>query len=115
MADYLERHSEAEFITPTLNIKEIAVGRALQGELDRAEILERFDWVDIVPFETEHSVIAGALEASLRRDDRCNQDRINALTADLLIAAVAKQRNATIVTRNTADFDLLDGVSLETY
>jgi predicted nucleic acid-binding protein len=34
---------------------------------------------------------------------------------DLLIAAVAKEQNATVVTQNTDDFDRFDGVSAETY
>ncbi len=31
--DYLETHEEEEFVTTTLNIKEIAVGREIQGNL----------------------------------------------------------------------------------
>lgn len=115
VADYLERNDEGEFLTTTLNLKEIAVGRALQGELDRAELFERFDWLEIVPFAAEHSIVAGELEAALHRDESVQQDRINALPADLLIASVAKERNATIVTRNTDDFEQFDGVSVETY
>ena len=53
--DYLERIEEFELTTTTLNIKEIAVGRALQGKLDRHEILETFNWVNIIPFQTEHA------------------------------------------------------------
>lgn len=115
VANYLERNDEEEFLTTTLNLKEITVGRALQGELDRAELSERFDWLEVVPFTVEHSIVAGELEAALHRDENVQQDRINALTADLLIAAVAKERSATIVTRNTDDFEQFDGVSVETY
>jgi predicted nucleic acid-binding protein len=32
-----------------------------------------------------------------------------------LIAAVAKATGATVVTQNTDDFELLDGVSVESY
>lgn len=113
--DYLERHSESEFITTTLNIKEIAVGRALQEELDRHEILSTFEWLNIVPFQAEHAFIAGQLEAELHRDEDVNQDKINSLTGDVLIAAVAKNRGASVVTKNTADFEPFDGVSTETY
>jgi predicted nucleic acid-binding protein len=113
--EFLERNEESEFITTTLNVKEIAVGRDLQGKLDRHEILSTFGWLDIVPFGTDHAVIAGQLEAALHRDESVNQDRINSLAADLLIAAVAKERGATVVTENTDDFELLDDVSVETY
>lgn len=112
---YLEAHEGEEFITTTLNIKEIAVGRALQGELDPLEIRSTFDWVRVVPFDIDASFVAGELEATLHRDDTINQDKINALAGDLLIAAVAKQRDATVVTQNTDDFEAFDGVSVESY
>lgn len=112
--DYLERNDESEFITTTLNIKELAVGRALQGELDRHEILSTFEWVDIIPFQTTHAVIAGQVEAELHREDSVNQDRINSLTGDVLIAAVAKAAGATVVTENRDDFKFL-GVAVEAY
>lgn len=112
--DYLERNDESEFITTTLNIKELAVGRALQGELDRHKILSTFEWVDIIPFQTTHAVIAGQVEAELHRDDSVNQDRIISLTGDVLIAAVAKAAGATVVTENRDDFKFL-GVAVEAY
>lgn len=115
VADYLTANEDVEFCTTTLNIKEIAVGRELQGQLSRPEIESTFDWVTIVPFTIDHAMIAGELEAALHRDTQINQDKINSLAGDLLIAAVAKERNATVVTQNTADFDLFDGVSTETY
>ncbi|WP_435181042.1 type II toxin-antitoxin system VapC family toxin [Halorussus sp. AFM4] len=113
--DYLERNEEVEFTTTTLNIKEIAVGRELQGKFDRHEILSKFEWLRIVPFRTEHAFIAGQLEAELHRDESVNRDRINSLAGDVLIAAVAKETGATVVTENTDDFESLDGVSVESY
>ena len=115
VASYLNAHEDSEFITTTLNIKEIAVGRELQGQLSRAEIQSAFDWVRIVPFEAEHAFVAGELEATLHRNESVNQDKINALAGDLLIAAVAKEQNATVVTENINDFEQFDGVSVEEY
>jgi len=112
---YLEAHEDAEFVTTTLNLKEIAVGLSLQGNLDRHQLLSTFEWVETVPFQTDHAVVAGELEAALQRDDAINQDKINALAGDLLIAAVAKATGATVVTENVADFELFDGVSVEGY
>ena len=113
---YLETHEDDhEFVTTALNIKEIAVGRALQGKLDRNEILSTFDWVEIKPFSTEPAFVAGQLEASLRATDELPQDKINSLLADLLIAAVAEDLGATVVTKNVDDFERLDGVSVESY
>ena len=114
--EYLGTHEQtADFLTTTLNIKELAVGRALQGALDRVEIASKFGWLSIVPFELDHAVAAGQIEAALRQELDPNQDRINALTGDLLIAAVAKAENAAVVTRNIDDFEALDDVSVETY
>lgn len=112
---YLERHADEEFITTTLNIKEIAVGRALQGQYDPHEIRSTFEWVDIVPFRIDHSFVAGQFEAALHRMEGVNQDKINALAGDLLIAAVANAAGATVVTKNTDDFEFFEGVSVESY
>lgn len=113
--EFLERNDESEFATTTLNVKEIAVGRALQGKLDRREIQSTFGWMDIIAFRSEHAFLAGELEAELHRDDQINQDKINSLAADVLIAAVATETGATVVTENTDDFGRFDGVSVESY
>ncbi|WP_135305999.1 type II toxin-antitoxin system VapC family toxin [Haloarcula amylovorans] len=115
VADYLTAHDDQEFVTTTLNMKELAVGRAIQGQLSPAELRAKFEWTTIIPFQFEHAIAAGKMEASLRQDDKLNQDKINALTGDLLIAAVAKELGATVVTQNTADFEVLDGVKVESY
>ena len=113
--DYLETHEEAEFLTTTLNIKEIAVGRALQDNLDPYEIHAIFRWVTIIPFRAEHAFTAGKLEAALHQNERINRDKINSRAGDLLIASVAKEVGATVVTQNTDDFEIFDGVSVENY
>lgn len=115
VADYLERHEEEEFVTTTLNIKEIAVGREIQGKLDPVEIQSKFEWTTILPFQMEHAVTAGELEADFHRDETVNRDKINSLVGDLLIAAVAKEEGATVVTQNTDDFERFDGVAVESY
>ena len=114
--EYLEANEEtSEFVTTSINLKEIAVGRELQGNFDAAEIRSQFDWTRVVPFETDHAFLAGQMEATLRKDDEINQQKVNELAGDLFIAAVAKDLNAPVVTRNTDDFEMLDGVSVETY
>lgn len=116
VAEYLETHEEtATFVTTPINLKELAVGRTLQGGDPRQEIGRRFNWVEVVPFGTEHAVLAGELEADLRSNGDLNQDKINALTGDVLIGAVALDLDAPVVTRNVEDFELLDGVEVETY
>lgn len=114
-AEYLDAHEETcEFVTTPINLKEIAVGRRLQDAFDPDEIRSTFEWVRVVPFETEHAFVAGALEAPLHEDGDVNRQRVNALAGDLLIAAVAEDLNATVVTENVEDFQLL-GVPVESY
>jgi len=113
--DYLEQHGESEFATTTLNIKEIAVGRELQGKLNNQEILTKFEWMTIIPFQAEHAFLAGELEAELHRQNSVNQDKINSLTGDVLIAAVAKEMGATVVTKNVTDFERFDTIPVEEY
>lgn len=115
VASYLDAHEEdTAFLTTTINLKEIAVGRRLQDELDPAEMRATFDWLEIVPFRPEHAFAAAKLEAPLHADEATNRDEVNSLAADVLVAAVADAADATVVTRNQSDFERL-GVDAETY
>lgn len=112
---YLSAHEDTEFITTTINLKEIAVGYALQEQLDPQELQPTFAWLDIIPFQPQHAIIAGEMEAALHARENPNQAKLNALAADTLIAAVAKASGAAVVTRNVDDFELFDSVSVESY
>lgn len=112
---YLATNDDAEFVSTTLNLKELAVGRALQGALDAAELAATFEWVKFLPFDRDHATAAATLEAPLHRADDVQQDEINSLAADLLIAAVAKTERATVVTRNVSGFERFEDVTVETY
>lgn len=115
VASYLDAHEDdAAFLTTTINLKEIAVGRRLQGDLDPAEIRATFDWLEIVPFRPEHAFAAADLEAPLHDDGTTNRAEVNSLAADVLVAGVADVESATVVTRNTDDFERL-GVDVERY
>lgn len=114
--EYLERREEAEtFVSSVINLKELAVGRAIQGKLDRNEIRTTFGWVEFLPFEPGHAFHAAEIEANLHLEPGVNRDRINALAGDVLIAAVAKANGATVVTRNVDDFEVFEDVAVETY
>lgn len=114
--DYLVKTAETEtFISTAITLKELAVGRAIQGRLDRQELLTTFGWVTFVPFEPTHAFHAAEMEADLREREDVNQARMNALAADLLIAAVARSEGATVVTENVRDFELFEGITVDTY
>jgi predicted nucleic acid-binding protein len=48
------------------------------------------------------------MEADLHADESVNRDYINAVTGDLVIAAVARTMDATVVTNDGEDFDRFD-------
>lgn len=111
---YLEAHEHETFITTPINLKELAVGRRLQGLFDPNRLTGTFGWVEVVPFDVVHAYAASELEAELWADDHVNRDQINAIGVDLLIAAVAMVEGATVVTRNIDDFERF-GVQVERY
>ena len=113
---YLETTAASEsFVSTTISLKELAVGRAVLGSLDPGEFEAAFGWLTFLPFGPAHAYAAATIEAVLRTRSDVNQARMNALAADLLIGGVARAESATVVTRNVDDFELFDGVSVETY
>ena len=113
--DYLEQNEEFELATTTLNIKEIVVGRALQGKLNRHEILETFEWMNIIPFQTKHAFLAGQIEAESYRDGKRKSGQNKFPYWRCADTVVAKETGATVVTENKDDFEFLGDVSVEIY
>jgi hypothetical protein len=112
---YLESQSEeTEYVTTTMNLKEIAVGRKLVGEFGPEEIMTQFEWVETVPITPEIAWETAKIEARLHREDGVNRDRIDALVGDAIVAGAAVELDATVVTKTVEDFEPL-GVPAETY
>lgn len=115
VAEYLESQPEGtEYVTTTINLKEIAVGRKLVEEFDPVEIHSQFEWVRVVPITPEIAWEVADIEARLHRDEQINQDKINVLAGDALIAGAASKLDAVVVTNNVEDFERL-GVEVEGY
>ena len=112
--EYLEANGAAEFVTSTLCVKELAVGKHVVGDPTRADVLAPYGWLEVVPFRVGHAIVAGEMEAELHADESVNRDYINAVIGDLLIAAVARTMDATVVTNDGQDFDRFD-VAVEGY
>lgn len=113
---YLEEQEESEsFISTTINLKELAVGQALGDELNPFAIQTTFGWLDFRPFGIEAAFEAASLEAGLRQRPDVNQDRVNTVAGDLLIAAIAQVHDSPVVTRDRSDFDLFESVAVESY
>ncbi|MBX0296763.1 type II toxin-antitoxin system VapC family toxin [Haloarcula nitratireducens] len=68
----------------------------------------------IIPFGSIMSLPPGRWKRTCANEE-LNQDKLNTLTGDLPIAAVAKDLGATVGTQNTAAFEVLDGVKVESY
>ena len=114
VAEYLEANEAAEFVTSTLCVKELAVGKHIIDDPTLADVLAPYGWLEVVPFRTGHAVAAGEMEAELHADGSVSREYIDAVAGDLLIAAVARTMDATVVTNNREDFERFD-VAVEGY
>ena len=112
---YLEvQPDETEYVTTTINLKELAVGRKLVGAFDPVEIRSQFEWVRVIPIDQEIAWATAEIESRLYRSETVNRDRINALAADAIIAGAAVVLDATVVSNDVDDFREL-GVSVEAF
>jgi predicted nucleic acid-binding protein len=114
---FLDAHDDGEedLVTSAINVEEIAVGvHTVEDDPSLESLLAELGWLTILPFEPEDAFAAAGIEAALHADDTVAQDRIDALAGDVLIAGVAENRGATVVTENVDDFETL-GVAVEAY
>lgn len=117
VAPYLAAHEDTatEFITSTIVMKELAVGvHYVEDDPSLATLRADFGWVEILPFSIRHAYCGGEIEAHFHRQGM-PQDERNALGGEILIGGVARAEGATVVTRNTDDFDPMPGVDVESY
>lgn len=115
---YLSAHESGEsgedLVTSTVNVEEIAVGvHTVEDDPTLEDVLADLGWLTVLPFDAEDAFAAAAIEADLIAS-QIDQDRINALAGDVLIAGVADRHGATVVTENVDDFRTL-GVPVESY
>lgn len=114
---YLEAHDtpETEFLASMITMKELAVGvHHVEDDPSVADLHADFGWVDILPFSMRHAFYAGQIENALIQQET-PQEQLNALGGDILVGGVAVAENATVVTQNTDDFELMPGVDVERY
>lgn len=114
---YLEAHEspETEFLTSMITMKELAVGvHHVEENPTVADLHADLGWVEILPFSMRHAFYAGEIESALMQQG-VPQEQRNALGGDILIGGVALAEDATVVTQNTDDFELMPGVDVETY
>lgn len=114
VADFLEEQEEEseELVTSSINLKEIAVGKITVEDPTPSfeDILSDFGWLTVETFDEEQALEAARIEAELRQSDEYDPR----LSADILIAGVAQDLNAPVVTRNVSDFEQI-GVDVQEY
>ena len=113
VAEFLERQdSNEKLVTSSINLKEIAVGKMMVEEPTPRfdDVLADFGWLTVEPFDETQALEAARVETELRDSGDYESD----LSADILIAGVARDLNAPVVTRNISDFKKI-GVDVERY
>jgi len=113
VAEFLERQdSNEKLVTSSINLKEIAVGKMMVEEPTPRfdDVLADFGWLTVEPFDETQALEAARVETELRDSG----DYEPSLSADILIAGVARDLNAPVVTRNISDFKKI-GVDVERY
>jgi predicted nucleic acid-binding protein len=112
--EYKSDNNSKKFITTSLNIKEFMVGNIVAGqgpELTMHQIESEFDWLEIKPYIGPFGFEAAEIEAQLRNQGDYEED----LVGDILIGGAARDLQADVVTRNTDDFRMMPGVSVDRY
>lgn len=98
-----------------LDTTELAVGlHHVEDDPTVADLRSALGWLDVLPFSTRHAFHAGRIEQALDREG-VPRDRRNSLGGDILVGGVALAEDATVVTENADDFELLPGVRVESY
>ena len=75
----------------------------IEAYLRLLKMLAQFSEVDVLPFDLESSF----------HYERLRKTKIRIGTLDLRIAAIAIAHSATLVTRNTRDFEKITGLKIE--
>lgn len=102
--------SGAVAVTP-VTVMELweGVHRAETTETERERVGELLDGLAEAPFDTASAKRAGAVNASLA-DSGTPID-----VEDVMIAAIALERDEAVLTRNGSHFGRVDGLTVETY
>jgi len=112
--EYRESHPSETFITTSINVKEFIVGITEAGDgsgLVMWEIKDQFDWIRFETYRDTFGFEAAQIETQLR----ANGDFEERLMGDILIGGAARDLQAEIVTENSSDFNMMNGVDYDSY
>lgn len=94
---------------------ELAVGlHHVEDDPTVADLTADVGWLEVVPFGPRHAFHAGEIEHDCRSRG-LPQEQLNALGGEILIGGTARAEGATVVTRNTTDFQRMADVRVESY
>jgi predicted nucleic acid-binding protein len=107
-ADFLDAHDDELFSAPTIALFEIYCGPSGDAAVPVERIAGLVGWLEPLPFTDAVAREAARIRRELRETSR------SLGTADVLIAATARQAGATLVTADS-DFTTVDDLSVKTF
>lgn len=103
---YFEAHEHETLAASTVSMFELAFGVVWDADGDLGELRDSLRWVDFLEFSVPDALAAAGIQAELQADG----DRLP--IGDLMIAGVARNRAATLVTSDE-HFERIDGLSVQ--
>ena len=105
---YFEAHASEAFAASTISMFELAFGVVWDGNRSLRELRDSLVWVDFLDFSVADAIEAARIQAE--QQSAGSQVPIG----DLMIAGVARNRGATLVTADD-HFEIIDGLTVENH
>ena len=102
-------HSPRDIFIPSIVIYELQVGIAKSNNPQKREkqLATLLEQVNVIQFEEREAKVSASIQADLEK----KRTPIGPL--DILIAGSAKAHNLTLVTHNTREFMMVEGLTLQ--
>ena len=103
------QHAFTEIKIPSIVVAELLHGvyKSRKRDENLRDVEQFISYFDVISFDTADAYTYGQIRSSLERKGLIIGDN------DMLIAASALLRNATLVTNNTREFSRIDGLLLD--
>lgn len=90
-------------------IVELISGAARKKHSDKQDVERLMKEMNVLPLDKESAILAGEIEAQLIK----NGEIID--IEDVMIGAIARNNDETLITRNKKHFEKIPGLSIRTY
>lgn len=110
LAEFLDSSSEAKIIASP-SIMEVISGAILNPKMkdEKERVIKFLSSFVILGLDKESSILAGEIEADLIKKGQIIE------IEDIMIGAIAKVNNETLLTRNKKHFERIPGLKIESY